>query len=64
MFDFHCAECSRRQVLFASQVQQVISDDQGVVVIVRCWCGGLGAIRTGAKAHAGPTERHALDLAS
>jgi len=64
MFDFHCAECNRRQVLFPSQVEQVINDDQGIALIVRCWCGELGALRTGAKAHTVPTERPAFELAS
>lgn len=52
MFDFHCSECNRRQVLFPSQVEQVINDERGITVIVRCWCGELGALRTGAKAAA------------
>ena len=64
MFDFHCAECNRRQVLFASQVKQLINDDQGIALIVRCWCGELGVIRTGATAHATRTKRPALELAS
>lgn len=51
MFDFMCSACHRLQVLFPSQVRQIINDDQGIVLIVRCWCGELGAIRTGAKAH-------------
>jgi hypothetical protein len=50
MFDFHCPECNRRQVLFPSQVEQVINDERGITVIVRCWCGELGALRTGARA--------------
>lgn len=64
MFDFKCTECDRRQVLFPSQVQQVINDDQGIALIVRCWCGELGAIRTGAKAQVAPVDRPALELAS
>jgi len=63
MFDFYCDECDRRQVLFASQVKHVINDDAGIALIVRCWCGELGAIRTGAKAQATPIERPALGLA-
>ena len=63
MFDFNCAECNRRQVLFPSQVKQIINDEDGMTLIVRCWCGELGAIRTGAKAEAG-TGRPAFDLAS
>ena len=50
MFDFSCVSCQRRQVLFPSQIQQIINDEHGIVMIVRCWCGELGAIRTGAKA--------------
>lgn len=64
MFDFRCAMCNRRQVLFASQVNQVINDDQGIALIVRCWCGELGAIRTGSKSHASRTQGPGLELAS
>lgn len=64
MFEVHCAACNRRQLIFASQVTQVINDDQGIAVIVRCWCGELGAIRTGAKARAAHAELPAFELAS
>ncbi len=64
MFEFHCAECDRRQVLFPSQVHQVINDDRGIAVIVRCWCGELGAIRTGAKAHLSRDQKSGFGLAS
>lgn len=65
MFDFNCPECNRRQVLFPSQVKQIINDEHGMAVIVRCWCGELGAIRTGAESH--PTQGQkpaAFELAS
>ncbi len=64
MFDYNCPECARRQVLFPSQVKQIINDDQGMAVIVRCWCGELGAIRTGAKFEERPAESSAFELAS
>lgn len=62
MFDFHCDECHRRQVIFASQVTHVVNDDQGIALIVRCWCGELGAIRTGAKAHTASSRRSATPM--
>ncbi|HET7388813.1 MAG TPA: hypothetical protein VFJ19_19335 [Nocardioidaceae bacterium] len=62
MFDFCCDACHRRVVLFASQIKQVVNDEQGIVLVVRCWCGELGAMRTGAKART--TARAAWDLAS
>jgi hypothetical protein len=64
MFDFDCPACNRRQVLFPSQVKQIINDDHGMTVIVDCWCGELGAIRTGAKAHATPDTKPSFGLAS
>jgi hypothetical protein len=63
MFDFHCPSCDRRLVLFPSQVKHVINDDHGITVIVDCWCGELGAIRSGAKEHAGSVAEDALALA-
>jgi hypothetical protein len=35
-----------------------------MTVIVDCWCGELGAIRTGAKAHATPDTKPSFGLAS
>jgi hypothetical protein len=57
MFDFDCPACERRQLLFPSQVTGIVNDDHGIEVLVTCWCGAAGAIRTGRAAVA---ERHAL----
>ena len=56
MFDFDCPACERRQLLFPSQVTGIVNDDHGIEVLVTCWCGASGAIRTGratgARGHA------------
>jgi hypothetical protein len=62
MFDFTCDTCHQRRLLFPGQVQHVINDEHGITVIVRCWCGELGAIRTGARHKV--ARRPELDLAS
>ena len=49
MFDYTCPECRRRQLLPASHIVQLINDDKGITVVVRCWCGELGAMRSGAE---------------
>jgi hypothetical protein len=48
MFDHYCPACGKHQLLFASQVTQLVNDDQGIVVLATCWCGEPLAIRTGA----------------
>lgn len=50
MFDYDCPACERRQLLFASQVTQIVNDEQGIAVLLTCWCGAPGAIRTGRRA--------------
>jgi hypothetical protein len=64
MFDFYCTECRRRQLIFASQVTKLINDERGISVIVTCWCGELGAIRTGAESATPGPARRSLQLAS
>lgn len=57
MFDYHCPACERRQLVFPSQVDRIVNDDEGIAVLLTCWCGAPGAIRTGrATSHA----EHAL----
>ncbi len=48
MFDVFCAACGKQQLLAPGQVRSVINDDQGIAVIYECYCGELGALRTGA----------------
>jgi len=47
MFDFYCDECSQHQLIGFGQVRHLINDGHGIVVVIECWCGTLGAIRTG-----------------
>lgn len=48
MFDVFCPACNKQQLLAPGQVRSVINDDQGIAVIYECYCGELGALRTGA----------------
>ena len=52
MFDIHCNECQKRQLIFPSQISRLVNDDEGIVVFYTCWCGAAGAWRTGAAATA------------
>jgi len=45
MFDTYCPECQKRQLIFPSQVTQLVNDEQGIVAIFSCWCGAPGAER-------------------
>ncbi len=48
MFDVYCTNCEKKRLLTPGSVRSVINDDQGIVVIYKCYCGELGALRTGA----------------
>ena len=50
MFDVFCTECSRRQLISASQVQGVVNDENGIHVVFRCGRGHLGVWDTGRAA--------------
>lgn len=58
MFDVHCRECAKRQLIFPSQVTQLVNDEHGIVAIFTCWCGAPGAERlrtvAGHKSKAAP----------
>lgn len=45
MFAAHCAACHQRQLIFLSQLVQLVNDERGIVAIYRCSCGALGAER-------------------
>ena len=62
MFDHYCPACEKRQLLFASQITRIVNDEQGVVVLLTCWCGEPAAVRTGKAAERGatPSRSHAL----
>lgn len=64
MFDTHCPECDQRQLIFPSQIRQLINDKQGIVALFTCWCGAPGAERLStASAHKpAATPDRTLDL--
>jgi hypothetical protein len=47
MFDHYCPACEKRQLLFGSQITRIVNDEQGIVVLLTCWCGEPAAVRTG-----------------
>jgi hypothetical protein len=55
MFDHHCPACGKRQLLFPSQITGIVNDEQGIVVLLTCWCGEPAAIRTGRSSR--PADR-------
>jgi DNA-directed RNA polymerase subunit M/transcription elongation factor TFIIS len=57
MFDFTCPACQQRRLIFPSQIRHLVNDDEGIVLVFTCWCGALGAMRTGA---ADAADRHVL----
>ena len=67
MFDINCPACERRQLIFPSQVTNLVNDEQGIVVFYTCWCGVAGAWRTGAasgRTHNGSVAEDEHVLAS
>ena len=47
MFDITCTACSKRQLIFPSQVTAVVNDARGIVVSCTCWCGAEQTWTTG-----------------
>lgn len=47
MFDYNCPECGKRQLIFPAQITSLVNDDEGIAVLLTCWCGAPGALRTG-----------------
>jgi hypothetical protein len=64
VLDFDCPTCRQRQLLWPGRIQQFINDEDGITVIVRCWCGELGAIRTGSRQHQNRQGRPPVQLLS
>jgi hypothetical protein len=50
MFDLYCETCQKQQLLGAERVRHLINDEQGIAVILQCYCGELAAVRTGVSA--------------
>ncbi len=57
MFDLFCPHCSTRRLIFAGQVRDLVNDQDGVHVLVECWCGGL--VRWNAQDRAVPAQASA-----
>lgn len=41
--------CSRRQLIFPSQITGLENTEQGIEVHYRCWCGSAQTLLTGKK---------------
>jgi hypothetical protein len=50
MFDHHCTECGKRQLIFPSQVTSLMNTDHGILVAFTCWCGAAQTMVTGSAA--------------
>jgi hypothetical protein len=60
MFDHHCTACSKRQLIFPSQVSSMTNTDHGIVVAFTCWCGADQTMVTGRAA----TQSSSVTLAA
>ena len=47
MFDHHCTSCDKRQLIFPSQVTDMVNTDHGIIVAFTCWCGADQTLLTG-----------------
>lgn len=65
MFLIDCKNCDKRQLLSMGRLRRLINGDRGILVILECWCGAVGAYRTGRArgALASPTNGTARALA-
>ena len=50
MFDHHCTDCGKRQLIFPSQITSMNNTDHGIIVAFRCWCGAEQTMVTGRAA--------------
>jgi hypothetical protein len=48
MFDHVCTSCSKRQLIFPSQVTSIVNTQAGIEVAYTCWCGAAQTWLTGA----------------
>ncbi len=47
MFDHVCTACTKRQLIFPSQVRSMTNTVDGIVVAFTCWCGSDQELMTG-----------------
>lgn len=50
MFTHTCSHCSKRQLIFPSQINSMANTDAGIVVAFTCWCGASQTMLTGRRA--------------
>lgn len=50
-----CTSCSKRQLIFPSQITGLTNTDHGILATFTCWCGAEQTLLTG-KAAARRTE--------
>lgn len=51
MFLHTCTACSKRLLIFPSQVTELTNTPTGIVVAFTCWCGEAQSLRTGRRSH-------------
>ena len=49
MFDHTCTACEKRQLIFPSQITNLVNTDRGIVTTFTCWCGAEQTMVTGTK---------------
>ena len=47
MFDHKCTACAKRQLIFPSQITDMVTTGAGIVVRFTCWCGAEQTMLTG-----------------
>ncbi|MGA8210552.1 MAG: hypothetical protein WB441_01390 [Nocardioidaceae bacterium] len=52
MFVNTCTVCTKRLLIFPSQVTALANTDRGIVVAFTCWCGSEQTLLTGRAAAA------------
>ncbi|WP_232680382.1 hypothetical protein [Nocardioides sp. R-C-SC26] len=60
MFAHHCTSCTRRQLIFPSQITSMDNTDHGIVVRFTCWCGAEQELLTGRDAERAEGTRAAV----
>ena len=49
MFLHTCTACSKRSLIFPSQLTELTNTDHGIVVAFTCWCGATQTLLTGSR---------------